>query len=103
MSRRRRTGSRRAPALVLPRLAGSFSDAAALAPTIVLDLLTALLPRLDRATRGLGALLAILLDASLRHHRTATDAALRDWVTGFAGSSAAAKAAKAQIALSSPA
>ena len=86
-----------APAIVLTRWAGSFTDAAGLAPTVVVDLLTALLPRLDRGTRGIGALLTVLLDESLRLGRPASDAALRAWLAGFTGSSAAAKTAKALL------
>lgn len=86
-----------APAIVLTRWAGSFADAAGLAPAAVVDLLTALLPRLDRTSRGLGALLTVLLDESLRLGRRAEDPALRDWLAGFTGSSAA-KTAKALLA-----
>ncbi|MGC3953140.1 MAG: DUF6493 family protein [Propionicimonas sp.] len=87
-----------APAIVLTRWAGSFTDAAGLAPAAVVDLLAALLPRLDRTTRGIGSLLTVLLDESLRLGRRAEAPVLRDWLAGFTGSSAAAKTAKALLA-----
>ena len=41
-----------APAVVLTRWASSFTDAATIAPATVVDVLTALLPRLDHGARG---------------------------------------------------
>lgn len=86
-----------APACLLTRWAGSFTDAARIAPGLVVPLLEALLPRLDRATRGIGALLTVLLDESLRIGAGAAPPALREWLAGFTGASAAAKAAKALL------
>lgn len=83
------------PACILTRWASSFSDAATLAPDSVVDVLTALLPRLDRRTRGMGAILAVLLDESIRLGRSTDVPELRDWLADFVGSSAAAKTAKA--------
>ncbi|WP_456695301.1 DUF6493 family protein [Aeromicrobium sp. P5_D10] len=83
------------PACILTRWADSFSDAAMLAPASVVDVLTALLPRLDRQTRGMGAILAVLLDESIRLGRSTHVPELRNWLAGFTGGSAAAKAAKA--------
>ena len=91
-----------APAIVLTRWAESFADAATLAPAAVIAVLGGLLPRLDPKARGIGALLTVLLDESLRHARPVADADLRGWLAGFAGGSAAAKAAKALLALGTP-
>ena len=91
-----------APAIVLTRWARSFADAATLAPAAVIAVLGGLLPRLDPQARGIGALLTVLLDESLRHARPVEDVDLRGWLAGFAGGSAAAKAAKALLALGTP-
>ena len=88
-----------APTIVLARWAPAFADAAGLAPAAVIAVLTGLLPRLEHQARGIGSLLAVLLDESLRHARPVTDASLRAWLAGFSGASAAAKAAKALLAL----
>lgn len=87
------------PAVVLTRWAEALKDVASLAPAALIDLLTLLLPRLDQKERGLGALMSLLLDESLRHSSAVNDAALRDWLGGFKGASAAAKTAKALLAL----
>ncbi|MDO5067188.1 MAG: DUF6493 family protein [Propionibacteriaceae bacterium] len=76
------------------RWVSSLTDAAALSPGVVVDLLTALLPRLDRGLRGVGGLLQLLLDEQLRLGHSCQDPALREWLAGFTGSSAAAKTAK---------
>ena len=47
-------------------------------------------------------LLAVLLDESLRHAQPVAAADLRGWLAGFTGASAAAKAAKALLALGNP-
>lgn len=86
-----------APACVPARWAASFADAARIDPGLVVQLLGALLPRLDRATRGIGALLTVLLDESLRIGAGVPSPALREWLAGFTGASAAAKAAKALL------
>lgn len=80
------------------RWVSSLTDAAGLNPGVVVDLLTALLPRLDRGLRGLGGLLQLLLDEQLRLGRVTEDGTLREWLVGFTGSSAAAKTAKALLA-----
>ena len=87
-----------APACLPTRWASSLADAAQLNPGAVVDLLTALLPRLDRTTRGVGALLGVVVDESLRLHRPLTDAALAAWLSGFTGSSAAARSARSLLA-----
>ncbi|MDQ0036768.1 hypothetical protein J2W30_004543 [Variovorax boronicumulans] len=86
-----------APACVPTRWAASFTDVARIDPGLVVQLLGALLPRLDRATRGIGALLTVLLDESLRIGAGAPSPALREWLASFTGASAAAKAAKALL------
>ncbi len=91
-----------APAIVLTRWAQSFADAATLAPAAVIAVLGGLLPRLDHKARGIGSLLAVLLDESLRHAQPVAAADLRGWLAGFTGASAAAKAAKALLALGTP-
>ncbi len=91
-----------APAVVLTRWAASFTDAATLAPAAVIAVLGGLLPRLDPKARGIGSLLTVLLDESLRHAHPVADAELRGWLAGFTGASAAAKAAKALLALKTP-
>lgn len=88
-----------APAIVLTRWAQSLADAASLAPRTVIALLTNLLPQLEHKARGAGTLVTVLLDESLRHACPATDGSLRAWLSGFTGSSAAARAAKALLAL----
>ena len=87
------------PAVALNRWSASFSDAATIAPIAVIDLLTHLLPKLPHDTRGVGALLGVLVDESLRHHQAVTNPDLREWLEAFNGSSAAAKAAKAALTL----
>ncbi|MDO5083677.1 MAG: DUF6493 family protein [Arachnia propionica] len=89
-----------APVCVLNRWTSSLTDAAALNPGMVVDLLTALLPRVDRGLRGIGGLLQLLLDEQLRLGRVTEDGALREWLAGFTGSSAAAKTAKKLLAAS---
>ena len=84
-------------AVVLTRWAHSFKDAATLAPQVVIALLTSLLPQLDAKAHGIGALLTVLYDESLRHAVPVLDQRLRDWLGGFTGSSAAAKTAKALL------
>lgn len=91
-----------APAIVLTRWAASLTDAATLAPAAVIAVLGGLLPRLDPKARGIGSLLTVLLDESLRHAQPVADADLRGWLAGFTGASAAAKAAKALLALKTP-
>ncbi|MFJ3460674.1 DUF6493 family protein [Achromobacter spanius] len=91
-----------APAIVLTRWAASFTDAATLAPAAVIAVLGGLLPRLDPKARGIGSLLTVLLDESLRHAHPVADAEVRGWLAGFSGASAAAKAAKALLALKTP-
>lgn len=84
-------------AVVLTRWAHAFKDAATLAPQVVIALLTSLLPQLDAKAHGIGALLTVLYDESLRHAVPVADQRLRDWLAGFTGSSAAAKTAKALL------
>ncbi|MFK3983997.1 DUF6493 family protein [Micromonospora sp. NPDC050397] len=60
----------------------------------VLALLTALLPGLDRSTRGLHGLVELLRDEHLRANIPVTDPPLRTWLTAVAkGNSKTAKAA----------
>lgn len=86
-----------APACVLTRWSGSFSDAASLAAGPVVDVLTALLPHLDRRARGVGSLLTVLLDESIRLGRATSDPTLRTWLSAFTGASAAATAARSLL------
>jgi len=84
-----------APAVVLTRWAASFTDAAALIPTTVIDLLAALLPRISAKARGVSGLITALHNETIRHqHMTGADA-LVTWLDQFSGASATAKAAKA--------
>jgi hypothetical protein len=87
-----------APACTLSRWASSFADAATISGhgnAVVVDVLTRLLPALDPSDRAMGRLLTVLADESIRGGRPVLDAALRGWLTGFTGSSGAAKTAKA--------
>jgi hypothetical protein len=84
------------PHLVLGRLAASLGQAAAIAEPVadaVRQLLTALLPTLDRSQRDIGKLLNLLLDETMLAGTAITDPRLRDWLAGFTGSGVAAKAA----------
>ena len=49
------------------------------------DLLTRVVPDIDRGQRGLGSLLQVLLDESLRLGLPVTDPRLRDHLAGFTG------------------
>lgn len=89
----------------LTRWAQSLSDAAGISassgPTVV-AILTFLLPTLDRGRTGIGALLTLLLDESLRAGTPSNDATLRAWLGEFAGNSAAAKTARRLLSLCEP-
>jgi hypothetical protein len=87
-----------APECILTRWAGSFADAATMAPGAVVDVLTVLLPQLDPRARGIGALIAVALEESVRTGRQASDPALRAWLGRFTGSSGAARTARALLA-----
>jgi hypothetical protein len=87
------------PAVVLNRWASSFSDAATISPDAAIDVMTHLLPKLERDTRGIGALIGVLVDESIRRRRRVENSQLRRWFEEFSGSSAAAKAAKAALSL----
>lgn len=87
-----------APECTLTRWSRCFADAADLSPALVCDLLTALLPRLDRKERGMAQLLGVLAEVQARLRRPVSDPALRDWLGGFTGSSKATKTAKALLA-----
>ncbi len=65
----------------------------------VIDVLTHLLPRLDRGHRGLHALLDVLHEELLRSGRRPADPDLRAWLGAFAGSSKASRTAKALLTL----
>lgn len=66
----------------------------------VLALLTALLPGLDRSTRGLHGLVELLRDEHLRANTPVTDPPLRAWLTAIArGNSKTARAATTLTAL----
>lgn len=89
------------PACILTRWASSLADAASISTAgsvAVVDVLSALLPQVDRSTRGIGKLLEVFLNESLRLGRVADDAVLREWLTGFKGSSLAARHAKQLLA-----
>lgn len=87
-----------APECTLTRWSRCLTDAADLSPGLIRDLLTALLPRLDRKARGTAQLLGVLAEVQARLHLTVTDPALRDWLAGFTGSSKATRTAKALLA-----
>lgn len=91
-----------AEAAVPNRWATSLTDAAAISSHgagVVIDVLTLLLPSVDRGRRGLGKILTVLLDESIRAGRNAADPRLRDWLAGFAGSSETARTARRLLAL----
>ena len=81
----------------LNRAFGAMLEEFQQAPQVVIALLTSLLPQLDAKAHGIGALLTVLYDESLRHAVPVLDQRLRDWLGGFTGSSAAAKTAKALL------
>ncbi len=88
--------ARCAPAWPATRWAESLASVAQ-APgggSTVVELLTFLLPRLPADHRGLHALLDLLRDQSILLGRQASDPALVAWLSGLAGSSAAAKSAR---------
>lgn len=87
-----------APECTLTRWSRSFADATELSPVLIGDLLTALLPKLERKTRGMAQLLGVLAEVQARVQQSVTDEALRDWLSGFTGSSKATKSAKALLA-----
>lgn len=86
-----------APAMVLSRWAATLGDAAELAPTSVVDLLTELLPRLSPGQAGLNKLLILLRNEATRLGLPITDPALRAWLEQFTGASVVAKAARALL------
>lgn len=84
----------------LTRWAAALKDAAGISARgsrIVVDVLSHLLPRLDRGAQGVGTLLGLLLDETIRSELP-IDAALRTWLGGFTGASGTAKTAKALLA-----
>ena len=86
----------------LSRWAESLADAALISARSrrgVIELLTALLPRLATSRTGMSALLEVLDDELRRAGAVVTDPTLREWLATFSGSSKAAKAAKAMLAL----
>ena len=88
--------ARHAPAWPANRWAESLASVAR-APggaRTAVDLLTHLLPQLPSDHRGLNMLLELLCDELIRLDRRATDPALRQWLGGFSGSSAAARTAR---------
>jgi hypothetical protein len=85
--------------VALNRWASAFADAARIACATAVDVLAALLPRLDPQTRGLGALLTVLLDEATRLQRLPASPALTAWLQRFSGASASAKTARALRAL----
>jgi hypothetical protein len=88
-----------APAVPLNRWASSLGDlAVAGRGAEVRAVLAALLPALDRATRGLHSLVELLRDEHLRATLPVADAALRDWLAGMAGGSKTASAARTLLA-----
>lgn len=83
------------PLTPLPRLAGSLRDLAATGPAgrdLAVGTLAAALPQVPTATRGLHALLEVLVDELVRSGaRTTAD--LAPWLAGLQGSSRAARLA----------
>lgn len=91
-----------AAACTLSRWAGSLADAASIsgrAAGAVTEVLGRLLPALEHGHHGIGKLMSVLLDESVRLAKTPQDLALREWLTGFTGSSAAARTARQLLAL----
>lgn len=82
------------PEVTLSRWAGSLADAAQLNPDAVIDVLTALLPRLEPRAIGVAKLLTLLHDEQVRKGLVTQDPALRGWLAQFSGRSAAATAAQ---------
>jgi hypothetical protein len=58
-------------------------------------ILAALLPALDRRTRGLNTLVELLRDEHLRAEAPVTDPALRDWLASLPAGSKTGAAARA--------
>lgn len=65
----------------------------------MVDLLTDLLPRLDRGTRALSTLVQVLADESGRWRRPVPAGPARDWLSGWTGSTVGARAARAALAV----
>lgn len=84
------------------RWASSLSDAASIsqrAAQSVIATLAELLPLLDRRHHGVGALMNVLLDESIRRGERPGSGALMEWLAGFAGSSSGARTARQLLAL----
>ncbi|MFJ6416975.1 DUF6493 family protein [Paeniglutamicibacter sp. NPDC091659] len=84
------------------RWASSLSDVASIsqrAARSVVETLTELFPLLDRRHHGIGTLMNVLLDESIRLGKAPESGALIEWLAGFTGSTAAARTARQLLAL----
>lgn len=83
--------------IILGRWAASLTDAATLNPVFVHDLLTLLLPQLDRKARDVGKLIELLRNVRLQTGQRDVAKQLREWLQTFSGKSKAAQAATALL------
>ncbi|MDR1633913.1 MAG: DUF6493 family protein [Bifidobacteriaceae bacterium] len=91
-----------APGVHLHRWAASLADAASISPATAAqtrELLTKALPGVARTQRRLADLLRLLLEESIRAAVPVADQTLREWLSAFAGSGGAAKAARQLLEL----
>lgn len=83
--------------VILGRWAASLTDAATLNPAFVRDLLTFLLPQLDRKTRDMAKLIELYRNVRLQTGHVGVDKRMREWLESFSGKSKAAQAAAALL------
>ena len=81
--------------VILGRWAASLADAATLNPVFVRDLLTFLLPQLDRKTRDIAKLIELLRNVRLQTGQRDVDKQLLEWLSEYKGKTKAATAAAA--------
>ena len=79
--------------VILGRWAASLADAATLNPVFVRDLLTSLLPQLDRKTRDIAKLIKLLHNVRLQTGQDDVDKQLLEWLSEYKGKTKAATAA----------
>lgn len=83
--------------VILSRWAASLADTATLNPVFVRDLLTYLLPQMDRETRDIGKLIELYRNVRLQTGHVGVDKQMREWLEALTGTSKAAKAAQAIV------
>lgn len=91
-----------ARACILSRWATSLADAAGISASsaeATREVLAHLLPRLEHNHHGVGKLLQVYLEESIRAGTPPASVALREWLEGFSGSSIAARHAKRLLAM----